>query len=72
MIVTEEGRKVQLYCGECGSVLGAENVYGCFRAMYSFRCHRCEHSTPLFAHQFDALKYYKNAWGATMEWVDEE
>ena len=70
--LVSEGKKCRIYCGECGGVIRQCNIFVCPETLYSFRCCHCDHCTPLFVYQLDALKYYKDTWGATMEWVDEE
>ena len=68
---TKEGNTCRIYCGGCGGVIKQKNIFCNPLDLYSFRCHNCNHSTPLFVYQLDALQYYKDTWGTTGEWVEK-
>lgn len=73
MIALSDGSCAKFYCKKCGREVSAPSVYfSLSMPLHYVRCNECKNCTPMFRHQIDALKDYKDKWGLTYEIIKED
>ena len=64
----EPKERIVFYCGQCGKSLAKGWATP---GLYWLRCTSCDTATPVFRHEVDAVRYYKEKYGLTYEVVKE-